>query len=303
MNSTQAHIGKVCGAAVLLGLLPVMPLEAATVFFEVGGNSSPASIAATVNAFRAALGDPNNGNAPGTTGGRREINWDGGGGVDTNAVSGTPFNGFLQNRGALFSTPGTGFIQAPPSGGPQNGLAGQFNNATYGTIFSTFSPLRDFTPIGSTTTQITFFTPGTNGSAAATVAGFGAVFSNVQLANSSTIDFFDPNGTLLAERSVLAGTGPASLSFLGAVFNAGEVIGRVTITSGTNPLASATNNNPEVGINLVVLDDFLYSEPVALGAAVPEPATWAMMLIGFAALGFAARRRSRKSVGRYAALG
>ena len=29
MNSTQAHIGKVCRAAVLLGLLPVMPLTAA----------------------------------------------------------------------------------------------------------------------------------------------------------------------------------------------------------------------------------------------------------------------------------
>jgi hypothetical protein len=294
MNSTQAHTGKVCGAVVLLGLLPVMPLEAATVIFEVGGNSSPASISDTVGDFQAALGNPNNGNAPGTTGGRREINWDGGGGVNANAVSGTPFNGFLQTRGALFSTPGTGFIQAPPSGGPQNGLTGQFNNATYGTTFSTFSPLRDFTPIGSTTTQITFFTPGTNGSAAATVGGFGAVFSNVELANSSKIDFFDPNGTLLTEQFVPTGTGPASLSFLGVLFNAGEHIGRVTITSGTNPLASGTNDNPAGGINLVVLDDFLYSEPVALGAAVPEPATWAMMLIGFAGLGFAFRQSRRK---------
>ena len=76
---TQAHIGKICGAAVLLGLLPVMPLAASPIFFEIGGTSSPASISTTVDAFRAALGDPNNGNAPGTTGGRREINWDGGG--------------------------------------------------------------------------------------------------------------------------------------------------------------------------------------------------------------------------------
>jgi len=201
-------------------------------------------------------------------------------------------NGFLQTRGALFATPGTGFVQAPPSGGAQNGLAGQFNNATYGTTFSTFSPLRDFTPIGSTITDIKFFIPGTNGSTAATVVGFGAVFSNVELANSSKIDFFDPNGTLLTERFVPTGTGPASLSFLGVLFNAGEVIGRVTITSGTNPLASGTNDNPASGINLVVLDDFLYSEPVALG--VPEPATWAMMLLGFAGLGFALRQSRRK---------
>ena len=31
-------------------------------------------------------------------------------------------------------------------------------------------------------------------------------------------------------------------------------------------------------------------------AAVPEPATWAMMLVGFAGIGLAARRRSRRTV-------
>jgi hypothetical protein len=44
--------------------------------------------------------------------------------------------------------------------------------------------------------------------------------------------------------------------------------------------------------NLVVLDDFLYSEPVA--QAVPEPVTWIMMLLGFAGLGFTVRRSRRK---------
>ena len=188
---------KAQGAAVLLGLMTALPAVASPGGFEVGGTADPASISGTVASFQTNLGNPNNGNAPGTTGGRREINWDGGGGVNANAVSGTPFNGFLQTRGALFTTPGTGFIQAPPSGGPQNGLVGQFNNATYGTIFSTFSPLRDFTPIGSTTTEVTFFIPGTNGTVGATVDGFGAVFSNVQLSNSARIDFFDPNGNLL----------------------------------------------------------------------------------------------------------
>jgi hypothetical protein len=109
--------------------------------------------------------------------------------------------------------PGTGFIQAPPSGGPQNGLAGEFNNASYGNIFSVFSPLRDFTPIGSTVTATTFFIPGTNGGTAAEVDGFGAVFTNVELANSAKIDFFDPNGKLLTEQFVPTGTGAASLSY------------------------------------------------------------------------------------------
>jgi hypothetical protein len=39
--------------------------------------------------------------------------------------------------------------------------------------------------------------------------------------------------------------------------------------------------------NHLVLDD------IALGVAVPEPATWAMMLLGFGALGFTLRRRRR----------
>jgi hypothetical protein len=32
----------------------------------------------------------------------------------------------------------------------------------------------------------------------------------------------------------------------------------------------------------------------ALGGAVPEPSTWAMMLIGFAGLGYAGYRRARE---------
>src|SRR5688572_19604810 len=62
--------------------------------FEVGGNNTTASIQPTVDAFRAALGDPNHANAPGPLfGGRREINWDGGGSA-TASPAGTPFTGF-----------------------------------------------------------------------------------------------------------------------------------------------------------------------------------------------------------------
>ena len=40
------------------------PVAAAPVFFEVGGSAATSSIQTTVNAFRAALGNPNNMNAP-----------------------------------------------------------------------------------------------------------------------------------------------------------------------------------------------------------------------------------------------
>src|SRR5690349_7386570 len=141
-----------------------------TVFQAAGPNA--AAIQSTVDAFRAALGTPNNGNTPGPLGsGRREINWDGGG-VDTTTAPVTPFNVFLNTRGAQFTTPGTGLSQAPPTGGPQGGLSTLFNNPTYGAIFSTFSPLRLFTPVDSNITEALFFVPGSNGTVPAKVSGF-----------------------------------------------------------------------------------------------------------------------------------
>lgn len=256
---------------------------AAPITFSVGGDDNAASIQATVDSFRAALGSPNNGNAAGPlASGRREINWDGGGAVDA-TPSGTPFNGFLNTRGAQFVTPGTGFLQAPLSGGATNGLAGI--NPTYATTFSTFSALRLFVPTGSNVTDALFFLPGSNGAVAATVSGFGAVFTDVDLPNSTSIALFDAQDNLLYSAFAPAGTiADGSLSFLGVVFGAGERIARVRITTGN----AALGPNDGGGIDVVGMDDFLYGEP---RASVPEPTPLALLGLGAVWL-LRARRRS-----------
>ena len=58
--------------------------------------------------------------------------------LDTTAPV-NPFLVFLNTRGSQFKTPGLGLSQAPPSGGPQGGLAVLFGNPTYGQIFKAFS--------------------------------------------------------------------------------------------------------------------------------------------------------------------
>jgi hypothetical protein len=186
-------VSNVTGAGFLLAALVALgavPAGAAPITFSVGGDSTPASIQTTVDAFRAALGDPNNANNPGPLArGRREINWDGGGNT-ANSPGGTPFNVFLNTRGGQFVTAGTGFVQAQPSGGPDDGLAGFFSNPTYGDDFGAFSPTRTFTPVGSNVTEGLFFIPGTAGGTRATVTGFGAVFTDVDLADSTNIELF-----------------------------------------------------------------------------------------------------------------
>ena len=247
------------------------------IVFQAAGPTT-GSIQSTVDEFRAALGTTLNGNAAGPlASGRREINWDGGSNNNQNTtVSGNPFAGFQITRGALFTTPdGTGFVQAPPAADPglfpPGGLAGLFNNPTYGTIFSAFSPLRLFSAIGSNITDVDFFVPG-SGNAQATTTGFGAVFTDVDKPDGSgpgakhgnrgattLMEYFGADGTLLFSSTVPASPGDGGLSFFGIVF-ADARIARVRITSGNAAPGPDDGRKDDV----VMMDDFIYGEPQAI---------------------------------------
>jgi hypothetical protein len=236
--------------------------------FQAAGPDAD-SIQGMVDAYRAALGDPNNGNAAGPlASGRREINWDGGGADNTTAPV-TPFNVFLDTRGGQFTTLGIGLSQAPASGGADGGLETLFGNPTYGATFSAFSPVRLFTPVGSNLTEAAFFIPGTNGAQPATVRGFGAVFTDVDESDgigprqrranprgdSTLMEYFDRDGNLIFSSFVPASPGDASLSFFGILFDDAR-IARVRITTGN------VAPGPDDGeVDVVMMDDFFYSEP------------------------------------------
>jgi hypothetical protein len=248
-----------------------------------GSGATAADIAASVNQFRTDLGGGTVAGANGSFGGvRREINWDG---VPDafSAPNNLPPNFFNVNspRGVVFSTPGTGFQVSSTAA---SGTPVEFGNidASYTQTFATFSPQRLFTPIGSNILDVTFFIPGTT--IPAFTNGFGSVFSDVDFANTTTLTFFGSGGTLLGTFAVpnVAGANE-TLSFLGVSFS-DFIVSTVRITNGNAVLQTGGLDGEG---DRVVMDDFIYGEP----RAVPEPATWAMLLGGFGAIGLTFRRR------------
>jgi hypothetical protein len=231
----------------------------APIVFQAAGPNA-LSIQATVDQFKAALGGINNGNNPSAPTGRREINWDGGGSTATSPGP-TPFTVFLNSRGALMTTPGSGFVQAP-----LDGLVTTFGNPTYLTEFQPFSPVRFFSPISSNITDVDFFIPG-GGDIPAVTTGFGVVFSDVDQPDggpgkrlgrnpSTFVEYFDADGDRLYSAAVPASPGKASLSFF-AVFFTDARIAKVRITTGD----VEPGQDDERRKDIVMMDDFIYGEP------------------------------------------
>jgi hypothetical protein len=217
-------------------------------------------ISGAVQDFRNALGTLN-ANTPGSvTGGRREINWDGVPAqfTNTNDFAGDFFNQPVAGRarGVVFTTPGTGFRVSDVD----------FNDvdSDFGSQFGFFSPVRTFAVIGDNVMTVSFFVPGAN--TAATSTGFGVVFSDVDKRHSAFIQAFDADGRSLGR--YVAPPCPGGLSFVGVSF-ATPIIARVEITSGRAAIAAGATDVSDhrrgIARDLVVMDDFIYGEPVAVG--------------------------------------
>jgi hypothetical protein len=220
-------------------------------------------IGPAVARYRALLG-PDNGGAPGgDPDGRREITWDGvpDGLASPNSYPRDFFNAKTapRARGALLSTPGSGLRVSADSDNPA-GAAPRFGdiNPTYAAAFRTFSAERLFSPVGSNVVDLRFRVPGTT--TPAVVRGFGAVYTGIDRRESTAFEYFDVRGRSLGSFSVPPGR--KKLSFLGVAF-AKPVVARVRIEYGNRALGP-----DETGaIDVAVMDNFIYGEPVAAGTA------------------------------------
>lgn len=216
------------------------------------------AIDSALNKFRGLLGPLNT--APGAQGGRREINWDAVPAALTNNNlfpgnffgSSDPLLPNGRKRGLINTTPGTGFSVSDSDF--------SFINSAYGAQFNAFSPPKTFTAIGSTVTDNFFKVPGTNTDAS--VQGFGVVFSDVNNASSTSMEFYDGDRLLGSFKVPNNGNNnPGGFSFLGVYFP-NEKVTRVRIFSGSAPLSSTQDDLSDGGgEDLVVMDDFIYSEP------------------------------------------
>jgi hypothetical protein len=92
------------------------------------------------------------------------------------------------------------------------------------------------------------------------VRGFGAVFSDVDIPNTTFIEFFNETESL-GKYFIPAHDQSTSFSFLGVYFNDNQKITRIEVGHPgvlSDGKADISDGGPK---DLIVLDDFFYAEP------------------------------------------
>jgi len=226
---------------------PPPPGPQATVFTATG------NITAKVDEFRNLLGASNGGTAGEQPTGRREISWDGAGANPFDNRNDFPANFFNSNvkNGAIFTTDGTGFRNDSTNFSEVN--------PTYAAQFSFFSANKIFSPVGSNKLDQLFQVAGQP--TPAVTRAFGIVFSDVDVADKTTIELFAQDGSSLGSYAAPVRSDAAGLSFLGISYD-NTIIARARITLGTGALGANVNDITAGGtVDLVVVDNFIYGEP------------------------------------------
>lgn len=223
-------------------------------------NEAPAIIAATgdinssLDEFRHLLGDQLN-TTPGLLTGRREVHWDG---IPEQMLNKKlPVDFFnpvgeqaavANQRGLIYSTAGnfqvskTNFAEINPAATNQ---------------FSSFSGDKSFANISSSLWDVEFQVAGKT--EAAFVRGFGIVFSDVDLPNSTSMEFFNEERSL--GKFLVPAKQGGNFSFLGVYFKNEEVT-RITVAHDSHLDAGQKDISDNGPADLVTMDNFLWNEPV-----------------------------------------
>jgi hypothetical protein len=220
------------------------------VLFEASGDITP-----KLEAFRQILGGQLN-TTPGAVGGRREIDWDG---IPAELLGKTlppdffnqvgPGASVVRQRGITYAASADIRVSANNFKEIDEAASGQF---------SAFSGRNTFANISSNLWDVAFAVPGEH--TIATVKGFGMVFSDVDLPNSTFLEFFNDDKSL-GKFFVPPHDASSSISFLGVYFKEDKV-SRVEV-GHQGRLSDGQKDITDGGTNdLIVLDNVLYDEPV-----------------------------------------
>jgi hypothetical protein len=271
--------------ALMATLFPGNPISIVTPteFSGTGGTSTSGGALDALNAFKAALGGgaANTAAAP-QAGGFRTINWDGvktdgtdsGAGPNSTFVIASKTVGISLNR---FQGQGTFFLDNYAVSG--DGFTDVNPNVT-ATTLQAFSKSNTFAMYNVNAIFQSFVLPSAPGTdpVLAGTRGFGAIFINNEVANTSSIEFFHGDQSL-GKFFVPANPTPGAPEFLGELWPANmPVVTTVALTPGTastgvvfdfkGTTATPAGTDPT---KLVTTDDQVYAEPVA--ATDVEPVT------------------------------